>query len=103
MTKKWKVKKSSKIINLIERKKNISSYQLSSYQVDAILELRLQKLTAFGINEIEEEITKLSKSITDYNKIINSKKALYNLIISELEQIKINFHHQEKQKLLTQY
>ena len=100
LTKKWKVKKSSKIINLIERKKNISSYQLSSYQVDAILELRLQKLTAFGINEIEEEITKLSKSITDYNKIINSKKALYNLIISELEQIKDKFSSPRKTKII---
>ena len=100
LTKKWKVKKSSKIINLIERKKNISSYQLSSYQVDAILELRLQKLTAFGINEIEEEITKLSKSITDYNKIINSKKALYNLIISELEQIKDKFSTPRKTKII---
>ncbi len=100
LTKKWKVKKSSKIINLIERKKNISSYQLSSYQVDAILELRLQKLTAFGINEIEEEITKLSKSIIDYNKIINSKKALYNLIISELEQIKDKFSSPRKTKII---
>ncbi len=100
LTKKWKVKKSSKIINLIERKKNISSYQLSSYQVDAILELRLQKLTAFGINEIEEEITKLSKLIIDYNKIINSKKALYNLIISELEQIKDKFSSPRKTKII---
>ena len=100
MNKKWKVKKSSKIINLIERKKNISSYQLSSYQVDAILELRLQKLTAFGINEIEDEITKLSKSIIDYNKIINSKKALYDLIISELEQIKDKFSSPRKTKII---
>ncbi len=100
LTKKWKVKKSSKIINLIERKKNISSYQLSSYQVYAILELRLQKLTAFGINEIEEEITKLSKLIIDYNKIINSKKALYNLIISKLEQIKDKFSSPRKTKII---
>tara|TARA_B100001248_G_C27388956_1_gene461240 strand:+ start:444 stop:1730 length:1287 start_codon:yes stop_codon:yes gene_type:complete len=84
----------------LKEKKNISSYQLSSYQVDAILELRLQKLTAFGINEIEEEITKLSKSIIDYNKIINSKKALYNLIISELEQIKDKFSSPRKTKII---
>ncbi len=84
----------------MKEKKNISSYQLSSYQVDAILELRLQKLTAFGINEIEEEITKLSKSIIDYNKIINSKKALYNLIISELEQIKDKFSSPRKTKII---
>ena len=60
----------------------------------------ITKLTAFGINEIEEEITKLSKSITDYNKIINSKKALYNLIISELEQIKDKFSSPRKTKII---
>ena len=39
-------------------------------QVYAILELRLQKLTAFGINEIENEINKIAKLIIDLNKII---------------------------------
>ena len=78
-------------INLIENKKNISSYQLSIEQVDAILELRLQKLTAFGIGEIETEISKLSKSIIAFKKIINSKKALYDLIKEELEKIKDKF------------
>ena len=76
LSKKWKIKKSIKMINLIEKKKNISSYQLSKHQVDAILELRLQKLTAYGIGEIESEINKLSKLIIEFNKIINSKKAL---------------------------
>ena len=57
LTKKWRIKKSSKIINIIEKKKNISNYQLSEKQVDAILELRLQKLTAFGFSEIEKEIS----------------------------------------------
>ena len=73
LAKKWKNKKSLKLINLIENKKSISGYQLSTNQVDAILELRLQKLTAYGIGEIESEITKLSELITHYNKIINSK------------------------------
>ena len=42
-------KKSSKLISLIEKKKILSSYSLSTEQVNAILELRLQKLTAYGI------------------------------------------------------
>ena len=91
LLKKWKIKKSVKLISLIEKKKNISSYQLSINQVEAILELRLQKLTAYGIGEIEKEISKLSKLIIEYNKIINSKKTLYNLIIDELTKIKDKF------------
>ena len=49
LSKKWKIKKSIKLITLIDKKKNITSYQLSTEQVNAILELRLQKLTAYGI------------------------------------------------------
>ena len=100
LSKKWKIKKSIKIINLIEKKKNITSYQLSKIQVEAILELKLQKLTAYGIGEIETEISKLSKLIIEYNKILNSKKALYNLIIEELEKIKDKFSSPRKTKII---
>ena len=100
LSKKWKIKKSIKFINLIEKKKNVSSYQLSKNQVEAILELRLQKLTAYGIGEIETEISKLSDLITEFNKIINSKKALYNLIIDELSKIKDKFSSPRKTKII---
>ncbi len=100
LSKKWKIKKSTKIISNIEKKKNISSYQLSQDQVDAILELRLQKLTAFGIGEIENEINNLSKLIIEYNKIINSKKTLYNLIIDELGKIRDKFSSPRKTKII---
>ena len=100
LSKKWKIKKSTKIINLIEKKKNISSYQLSEYQVDAILELKLQKLTAYGIGEIESEIEKLSKLILEFNKLLNSKKALYKLITDELEKIKDKFSSPRKTKII---
>ena len=100
LAKKWKIKKSFKMIYLIEKKKNISSYQLSDNQVNSILELKLQKLTAFGIGEIEKEISDLSKMIIEYNKIINSKKSLYNLIINELEKIKDKFSTPRKTKII---
>ncbi len=100
LSKKWRIKKSLKLINLIENKKSISGYQLSTNQVDAILELRLQKLTAYGIGEIESEITKLSELITHYNKIINSKKTLYSLIIDELEKIKDKFSTPRRTKII---
>ena len=99
LSKKWKIKKSIKMISLIE-KKNFSTYQLSNKQVDAILELRLQKLTAYGITEIETEISKISKLIYEYKKIISSKKALYNLIIGELGKIKDKFPTPRKTKII---
>ena len=100
LSKKWKIKKSAKMINLIEKKKNVSSYHLSKHQVEAILDLKLQKLTAYGIGEIETEIQKLSMLILDFNKIINSKKALYELIISELDKIKDKFSNPRKTQII---
>ena len=91
LSKKWKIKKSVKLVVLIEKKKSPSSYQLSEEQVISILELRLQKLTAYGIGEIESEINKLSDLIVEYNKILSSKKELYKLISEELLEIKTRF------------
>ena len=100
LSKKWKIKKSIKLISLIEKKKNLTNYSLSNDQVIAILELRLQKLTAYGIGEIESEINKLAQLIVEYNKIINSKKTLYKLIIEELENIKDKFSSPRKTKII---
>ena len=60
---KWKTIKSSKLIGLIENKNVKNKYTLTEAQVLAILELRLQKLTALGIDEINTEIKKLSNLI----------------------------------------
>ena len=79
------------MINLIENKTSKGMYSLSEIQVNSILELRLQKLTALGINEIEIEIKKLSELIKKYKKIISSKKELLNVISNELNDIKEKF------------
>ncbi len=88
---KWKINKSQKLISLVEGKKSKNLYSLSEPQVLAILELRLQKLTALGINEIEVEIKKLAELITKYKKIISSKKELLKVISEELKNIKEKF------------
>ena len=77
LSKKWNIKKSSKLVSLIEKKKSVTKYQLSELQVNSILDLKLQKLTAFGINEIEIEIKKLSDLIIHFNKILKSKRIVF--------------------------
>ena len=97
---KWKINKSAKMISLIENKKSKGMYILSDYQVNAILELRLQKLTALGINEIEEEIKKLSQLISKYKKIISSKKELLKVISEELKNIKEKYSSPRRTKII---
>ena len=97
---KWKINKSLKLISLVENKTGKNLYSLSDPQVIAILELRLQKLTALGINEIEVEIKKLADLIKGYKKIINSKKELLNVISEELKTIKEKFAVPRRTKII---
>ncbi len=97
---KWKITKSAKLIKLVDSKNYKGSYSLSETQVTSILELRLQKLTALGINEIEEEIKKLSELITKYKKIINSKTELLKVISNELSQIKEKFSSPRRTQII---
>jgi len=88
---KWKINKSLKLISLIIGKKSKNLYSFTNLQVISLLELKLQKLTALGINEIEIEIKKLAELIAQYKKIISSKKVLQNVISRELQNIKEKF------------
>jgi len=97
---KWKINKSQKLISLVEEKKSKNLYSLSEPQVLAILELRLQKLTALGINEIEVEIKKLAELINKYKKIISSKKELLKVISEELKNIKEKFAVPRRTKII---
>jgi DNA gyrase subunit A len=97
---KWKINKTQKLISLVEGKKSKNIYSLSEDQVVAILELRLQKLTALGINEIEVEIKKLAELITKYKKIISSKKELLKVISEELQNIKEKFAVPRRTKII---
>ena len=97
---KWKISKSQKMVSLVENKKSKNLYSLSEEQVNAILELRLQKLTALGINEIEIEIRKLSDLITKYKKIISSKKELQKVISEELQSIKEKYSSPRRTKII---
>ena len=97
---KWKISKSQKLISLVEGKKGKNIYSLSEPQVLAILELRLQKLTALGINEIEVEIKKLAELIAKYKKIISSKKELLRVISEELKNIKEKFAVPRRTKII---
>jgi len=98
--KKWKINKTSRLIKLIKSEKGVGSYKLSENQVNAILDLRLQRLTAYGINDIEAEIKKLSVSIGGYEKTLHSKKELFNEIVNELNIIKDKFSVKRRSNII---
>ncbi len=97
---KWKIKSTQKFIKLIEKKNTIIAYSFSIDQVNSILELRLQKLTALGINEIEAEIKKLSDLIIQYKKILTSRKELLKVINNDLNLIKEKYSNPRRTKII---
>jgi len=100
LNKRWKINKTSRLVKLIRSEKFKNTYTLSEKQVYAILELKLQKLTAYGINEIETEIKKLAELIKKYEKLLKSKKELFNVIVQELNNIKDKFSVKRRTKII---
>jgi len=67
------------------------SIQLTEEQAKAILDLRLLKLTALGMDEITEEAEKLAALITDLLDILRSRERVQTIIRGELTEIKEKF------------
>ena len=102
LKKKWNFQKSKIDKNIIEISElsTQEEYQLSDHQVKAILELRLQKLTGIGHDEINSELNDLYQLILKYKKILNDKKELLSLIKAELAEIKKKFAVPRRTKLI---
>lgn len=67
-------------------------YFLTEVQAQAILDLRLQKLTNLGKDEIIEEYKKLIDLIAELLHILHSPERLMEVIREELEQIREQFN-----------
>jgi DNA gyrase subunit A len=65
--------------------------RLSAEQARAILDLRLQRLTALGRDEIAAEVDKLAEEITDYLDILRSRARILSIVKDELAQVKTDF------------
>jgi DNA gyrase subunit A len=65
--------------------------RLSAEQAKAILDLRLQRLTALGRDEIKAELDKLAGEIADYLDILRSRARIQTIIKDELAAIKNEF------------
>ncbi|WP_407660717.1 DNA gyrase subunit A [Kaistia defluvii] len=77
-----------------------NTYQLSETQARAILDLRLQRLTALGRDEIAEELNKLGAEIADYLEILRSRARIVAIIREELVAVRDEFATPRKTEIL---
>jgi DNA gyrase subunit A len=66
----------------------ISRFKLSDAQAQAILEMRLQRLTALERDKILEELAQLLKEIERLKRILASEQLVLDIIVQELREIK---------------
>ena len=64
------------------------TYNLSEVQARAILDLRLQRLTQLGVQEITDELQVLADSIRDLLAILSSRERIMAIISDELQEVK---------------
>ena len=95
MKKEWPAKDVKSLIELIDDPRHSLSKKglckFSDEQARAILELRLQRLTAIGKEDIENEMDELKKNIEDYLLTLKSKEKVIDIIKKELTEIRDNF------------
>ncbi len=95
MERRWPASDVESLILLIDdprhRINDDGTYNLSEEQARAILELRLQRLTALGRDEIAEELNTIGAEIKDYLDILSSRVRIQTIVKDELAKARDEF------------
>lgn len=94
MTREWPAADVADMISLIDdlsHKVIGGTYKLSETQARAILDLRLQRLTALGRDEIGDEMKTLATEINEYLAVLGSREKLMGILRAELVSMRERF------------
>ena len=78
----------------------MSMFDLSEQQSKAILDLRLQKLTALEVNKLKKEHDELMTLIKSLKDLLSNKEMRMSLIKEELVEIKERYGDKEELRLI---
>ncbi|EUJ53044.1 DNA gyrase subunit A [Listeria fleischmannii] len=79
----------------------MTQFSLSDKQAQAILDMRLQRLTGLEREKIEEEYQNLIALITDLKAILADEERILEIIREELEEIKLKYADKRRTEILT--
>jgi DNA gyrase subunit A len=95
MGREWPASTAASLIALIDdprhRVSSAGTARLTAEQAKAILDLRLQRLTALGRDEIKAELDKLALEIADYLDILRSRARIQSIVKDELAAVRKEF------------
>jgi DNA gyrase subunit A len=104
MARDWPARDVEPLVLLIADPRHVmredGTIRLSEEQARAILDLRLQRLTALGRDEIGEEVKKLAEAIKDYLDILRSRPRVLQIVRTELSDIRDEFATPRKTELV---
>ncbi len=95
------IKKSKDRQSAIENLMN--GFELSDKQAIAILEMRLQRLTALEVEKIQEELAELEKTIADLRDILAKPQRVVEIIKTELLEIKSRYNDKRRSEITYDY
>ncbi|AYJ40408.1 DNA gyrase subunit A [Lactiplantibacillus pentosus] len=84
----------------IAKNQLMDNFGLSDKQAQAILDMRLVRLTGLEREKIESEYQDLLKSIADYKEILGSKERINQIIYEELMEIQRKFGDKRRTELM---
>jgi DNA gyrase subunit A len=106
MARDWPAGDMAPIIRLIDdprhRLTDEGTFRLSDDQARAILELRLQRLTALGRDEVADEMRKLGQEIEDYLDILRSRARVLAIVKTELDAVRAEFATPRRTEIIDQ-
>ncbi|MGF7163225.1 DNA gyrase subunit A [Rhodoligotrophos appendicifer] len=104
MSRDWPAKDMVALVMLIADPRHIvtdgGTIRLSEEQARAILDLRLQRLTALGRDEIGDELQELGGKISDYLDILRSRDRVQTIVRDELQAAKAEFAKPRRTQIL---
>ncbi|MEM1316655.1 MAG: DNA gyrase subunit A [Pseudomonadota bacterium] len=104
MERRWPAKDVAPLIALIDdprhRINEDGTYNLSEEQARAILDLRLQRLTALGRDEIADELNKIGAEIADYLDILSSRARVQDIVRTELKEVRDEFSNPRRTEIV---
>ncbi|NNL90245.1 MAG: DNA gyrase subunit A, partial [Marinicaulis sp.] len=95
MERDWPAKDLAPLVALVADPRHMmtegNTLKLSEEQAKAILDLRLQRLTALGRDEIGDELKGLAERIADFLDILRNRERVMSIITEELVTVKEEF------------